>query len=95
MELKGSDPVFEPLDPRAADELSAVLAELREHFPVYRTHSNRSPRAWLEEDGPPNFGYRPHPLQAGQPLVGWVHRGRGGGDQQRLPQTAPWPSLVQ
>jgi hypothetical protein len=82
MASKGPNLVFDPPNPKPADELPAALVDLREPFLVPRTPSNRPLRAWLQEDDLPHLGYRTHPLQPGQALVGWVCHGPGGYVQQ-------------
>ena len=48
--VQGTQSGVRPARPEPADELLAVRSGLRERFPLYQTHSNRPPGAWLQDN---------------------------------------------
>jgi cytochrome P450 len=68
MSIDGTDLRFEPFTPGPRDQLPAVLAELRERFPVYRTNSDiwvisRFDDVKAAQSSPDAFSSRPNPYE--------------------------------
>ena len=68
MTAGGTDLVFEPFKPGPREQLPAVLAELRERFPVYRTSSDiwvisRFDDVKAVQSSPELFSSRPNPYE--------------------------------